>query len=137
MIGWENFEEFKDIETKYLPKHGDGVDMAQQIVAAFERLIYRHLNDGDTVDDPYGKGNNVSHSGNWLYNRIHLTELEELLDCTEDTERYREILYKAAKKCLNKEFLLPYVGQNKSGNVYNETDGPFSYNYEHYECEED
>ena len=53
MASWSAFDEFDGICDQYLPSRGEGDTMAEQIVTAINKLIYRWFNDGDVYDNSY------------------------------------------------------------------------------------
>lgn len=128
MASWSSFEEFESIIDSYTPARGEGNTMAEQIVTAINKLIYKWFNDGDVYCNSYfmqGLCNDISSYANWLYEYINLTELDEI-ETVKNDEEYSNLLFKVAKKCLNEDYLKQYKEEPRKGSVYEAT-GPFEF----------
>lgn len=126
-VDWEYFDKFRDITDKYMPSRGEGETMANQIVTAINKLIYKWYNDGDVFDNTHymtGWCNNLSSFANWLYKYAHATMLDAIADCFNDAD-YEYILKALADAYLNEDRLSDF-DKEKQGTIY-ECDGKFRF----------
>lgn len=127
MVEWSYYDRFKDITAKYLPSYGEGENMAEQIVTAVNKLVYKWYNDGDVYDNPrYMTGwcNDLSSYANWL---AEYTDQKPLLygifQCM-DEDDYENLLQNLADNLLDAEKLAEYEKKPKAGSIY-DCAGPF------------
>lgn len=142
-VSWDKYndEKFQRINNDYLPDTGEGDNMAQQIVTAINKLIYKWYNDGDVYDNVMsnleGWANDLSSYANWLH--THVPEVARILEDIEGVvaeSKYEDILYKAANILFDLELLEAYEKNPKNGSIY-DCEGPFEFNDDPYEDEED
>jgi len=126
---WEYFNKFDAVVDEYLPQRGEGSTIANQIVTAVNKLVYKFFNDGDVYDNRHGlEGwNDLSSYANWLYK--YVPETQYTLDIINEKDYisedgYVEILQLLADLTLTDKFLEPYAHQDKQGSIY-KCDGPF------------
>lgn len=129
MRDWSEFDRFKIATDRYLPEMGQGTTMAEQIVTAVTKLVYKWYNDGDVYDNTGmldGWCNDLSSYANWLYKYTPLVQdiLERVWYAYGDDE-YEEILWDLACNLLDMEYLEGYEVPAK-GSIY-ECDGPFKF----------
>jgi hypothetical protein len=130
MIDWSEFEQFDNVTDRYLPNTGEGTTMAEQIVTAVTKIVYKWYNDGDVYDNTNGMltgwGNDLSSYANWLYKNTPWVKeiLERVWDACSDSE-YEEILWDLACNLLNTEDLESYEIPAQ-GTIY-KCDGPFKF----------
>jgi len=138
---WGYFNKFDSITDEYLPSYGEGETMANQVVTAITKLVYKWYNDGDVYDNTYqlkGWANDLSSYANWLYK--HVPEAQEILDkisvANTDDDYEDLILRPLADTLLNPEYLR-YLSTfaDKQGSIY-DCDGPFEF-VEDYEDEDE
>jgi len=132
-ITWSSFDEKEtnELEDKYLPKSGEGDNMATQAVTATSKLIFKYFNDGDVFDNNYylrGWANDISSYANWLEAYVDgageiLRRIDEVM--TED-EYVEEILYPLYKLIFRKDLLEKLEKNPANGSVY-DCDGPFNF----------
>ena len=139
MLDWSYFDKFEPIDDKYLPDRGEGNTMANQIVTATTKLVYKWYNDGDTPDNTHyltGWWNDLSSYANWLYK--YVPEARDVLDnfftCHNGDEYTRNFLKPLVDLTNTFEFLANYETKDKVGTIY-DCDGPFV--WEEYEDDED
>lgn len=140
-VDWSyyNAPKFKEVEDAYLPATGEGDTMANQMITAVTKLVYKWYNDGDVFDNNYGMegwANDLSSYANWLYRFIDGTAsiLNQIRDCYNDNE-YEGLLQDLADYCFSPDVITLYADQPKAGSIYN-CDGPFEFT-EYSEDEED
>ncbi len=139
-VNWDYYDKFEDITAKYLPDHGEGENMAQQIVTAVNKIIYKWYNDGDVYDNTKyldGWANDLSSYANWLYE--YVPELKYNLKSiylAEHEGEYEDVLKGIADKALNNDFLSNYETRSKIDSIY-ECDGPFKFIDKEYNEDDD
>ena len=136
-MDWSYFNKFEEITDKYLPPIGEGDNMAQQIVTAVCKLVYKWYNDGDVFDNTRyltGWCNNLSSYANWLYKYAPAAMLEGVWDCRLDSD-YEELLADLADSLLDEDFLKAMEKREKTGSIYR-CEGPFHFE-ERYDDEEE
>ena len=131
-VDWSyyNNKKFDAIDEKYLPPSGEGETMANQIVTAVNKLVYKWYNDGDVFDNTYhmeGWWNDLSSYANWLYENTKdaWKILNKIVDCQNDGD-YENLLKELADKLLDKEYLAEQAELEKVGTIY-ECDGKFKH----------
>lgn len=130
MIGWTKFVRFNTILDKYMSDYGEGDNMASQITAAINKIIFKYYNTGDIFDTTYnllGMFEDLSDYANWLYINAKITELDEI-KIIKTEEEYEELLYKIASKYLTDGFLSQYKDKPAVDSIY-KMKGPFKYVY--------
>ena len=137
-VKWNYYNKFDAINDKYLPRIGEGDNMATQICTALNKLVYKWYNDGDVYDNTYGLDgwlNDLSSYANWLYKYLPLSQ--EILDRIEDVNKqgYECLLKDLVDKFLNKETLSYYEKQEKVDSIY-ECKGKFKFIEHYYEDDE-
>lgn len=127
-VDWDYYDnpKFKAIDKKYLPDEGEGELMANQIVTAVNKLIYKYYNDGDIYDNSHiyhYNGNDLSDYANWLL--IYVPETKQILYRINEfkyfnnwKDDYERILKDLADLCCNEQFLEKY-NKPKQGSIYN------------------
>lgn len=139
-IDWNYYDKFNKIIDKYLPRQGEGENMATQIVTAVNKIVFRWYNDGDVYDNTYklnGWWNNLSSYANWLYKYIPKSQfiLDQII-VAQDESNYETILKNLSDTFLNDEFLKTYENKPKIGSIY-DCDGKFKYNEYYGENDEE
>lgn len=129
-IDWSYFDQFEAVVEKYMPDHGEGETMAQQIVTAVNKLVYKWYNDGDVFDNTHilkGWANDLSSYANWLDDHAAGTSviLHGISGCTND-EDYELLLKNLVDLTLNEDYLRDYTDKPKVESIY-ECDGPFQF----------
>lgn len=129
MRDWSEFNRFEIATDRYLPEIGEGTTMAEQIVTAVTKLVYKWYNDGDVYDNTgflTGWANDLSSYANWLYKHTPWVQdiLERVWDAYGDDE-YEEILWDLACNLLDMEDLEEYEVPAQ-GTIY-ECRGPFKF----------
>ena len=117
---------------EYMPVEGDGDNWLSQLMTAFNKIVYKHYNDGDTFDnhhnqDYMGWANDLSGEANWIdkYGPKELSSvLNKWIDGTYSTEDDYDILIDEFEKATD-DFLgnsdLPKLAEKSiQGNVYRE-----------------
>lgn len=108
-----DYKKFHPINDKYLPDMDESDTMANQIVTAINKLVYKWYNDGDVFDNVNsgltGWANDLSDYANWLYQYVPETKniLSDVFDI-HNTSDYEIILKELADLCLNEDFLSKY-----------------------------
>lgn len=138
-VKWDYYNRFETINDKYLPRIGEGDNMATQICTALNKLVYKWYNDGDVYDNTYsleGWLNDLSSYANWIYKYLPLSQ--KILDRIEDVDEqgYECLLKDLVDKFLNKETLSYYEKQEKVDSIY-ECKGKFKFIEHYYEDDED
>ena len=129
-VDWEYFNRFHEVDDKYLPKRGEGDNMATQITTALAKLVYKWYNDGDVYDNRYylsGWANDLSDYANWLYEYVNgadeiLIRIKEAMN----HEEYEHILKDLCDKYQQMELLDEYAKEEKVGSIY-DCEGPFEF----------
>ena len=127
---WSYFDKYIELTDSYLPQTGEGETMAEQLITAAVKLIYKWFNDGDVYDNTaitYSGPNDLSSYANWLYRYIEESEeiLESIFNIPDnDKAQYENILKSLADALFNEEILEEY-SVPKEGSIY-ECNGPFS-----------
>jgi len=129
MRDWSEFNRFQTADDRYLPMTGEGTTMAEQIVTAVTKLVYKWYNDGDVYDNTVmldGWCNDLSSYANWLYKYTPWVQdiLERVWYAYGDDE-YEEILWDLACNLLDMEDLEGYEVPAQ-GTIY-KCDGPFKF----------
>lgn len=115
--------------------------MANQIVTAVNKLVYKWYNDGDVFDNVNsgltGWANDLSDYANWLYQYVPETKniLSDVFDI-HNTSDCEIILKELADLCLNEDFLSKYNEKPKKASIY-ECDGPFEFSMQDEDEDED
>ena len=52
-VDWSYYDKFNTLIDKYLPRQGEGENMATQIVTVVNKLVYKWYNDGDVYDNTH------------------------------------------------------------------------------------
>lgn len=129
-----DWHKYDDILDKYLPSRGEGDTVAEQVVTATNRIIFRWFNDGDMYDNHWAYGvvdsfeENLPNCANWLYNwGPHPVEevLYDVFDCESESD-YEQILENIAEICFDEEWLSSPQGQHKKEGTIYDCEGPFS-----------
>ena len=142
MLDWSYFDKFEPVDNKYLPDRGEGNTMANQIVTATAKLVYKWYNDGDTPDNTHfltGWWNDLSSYANWIYKYVPKARniLDNFFTCHNGDEYTRNFLQPLVDLTNTFEFLVNYETKYKVGTIY-DCDGPFIWkDYEDEEDEED
>lgn len=140
MVNWEYYDkpEFEFVTAKYLPAMGEGSSLAEQIVTAVTKLVYKWYNDGDVFDNTgamTGWCNDLSSYANWLYKHTDAKNiLEGIWHCFTDSD-YEDLLKELADKLLDAEDLEREAEMPIDGSIY-DCDGPFRFE-EYNDDEED
>lgn len=132
-VGWDyyNSPKLRNIEDKYLPRRGEGETMAEQIVTATAKLVYKYYNDGDVFDNVNSNlpswANDLSDYANWLYYNAHGTKsiLNSIYGMS-SKDAYENLLKQLVDLTNTEEYLEPYSKIPKEGSIY-ECDGPFEF----------
>lgn len=131
-ISWDYYNQpkFMKIENKYLPDIGEGETMAEQIVTATTKLVYKHYNDGDVFDNVnsnLNSWNDLSDYANWLYYNARSTKhiLKKIYRMSSE-DKYKELLKELVDLTNNEEYLKDYANKPKFGTIYDQ-EGPFEY----------
>ncbi|MCQ2113306.1 MAG: hypothetical protein MJY95_08215 [Bacteroidaceae bacterium] len=130
-VGWNYFNKFDKVNEKYLPAYGEGETLAEQIVTAVNKLIYKWFNDGDVYDNVNscmdGWCNDLSSYANWLHEYADGCDeiLDEIFEIYTDRD-YEFILAELADLTLNENYLSSYI-EEKIGTIY-ECYGPYEFN---------
>lgn len=144
-VDWDYFDRFRDINKKYLPRSGEGDNMATQTVAAIAKLVYKWYNDGDVYDNSNPAGltgwaNDLSSYANWLAKYIDGAKdiLDRIFNINYGYDgEYEEILKDLCDEYQNEEFLSMLANSPKEGSIY-DCDGPYSFDESrNYDDEED
>ena len=128
-VDWSYFNKFEPVYDKYLPNIGEGITMANQIVTATAKLVYKWYNDGDTPDNTHyltGWWNDLSSYANWIYRYVPETRniLDNFFTCHIDDEYAEKVLKPLCDLTNTFEFLANYETKDNVGTIYN-CDGPF------------
>ena len=139
-VSWDYYNRFKGVMGLYLPNRGEGSTMANQIVTAINKLIYKWYNDGDVFDNNYvleGWANDLSSYANWLYTNVSASRpiLDQIKDCYNDSE-YEDLLQELADEFLDSEYLEAWSNRPTVGSIY-DADGPYSFDPYRGEDDED
>lgn len=136
-----NFGKYADTIEAWMPEEGEGENMAEQIVTAVNKIIYRWYNDGDVFDNTGHLGgweNDLSSYANWLQENAEGTAriLYGIYGCKTE-EDYEALLEDLAELTLNNTYLERYGIRQKYGSIY-ECAGPFKFDeWDEEEDEED
>lgn len=128
--GWDYFDKFDEIIHKYMPRIGEGDNMASQIVTAVNKLVYKWFNDGDVFDNTFyleGWANDLSCYANWLRKYTNAGFILDRIEACGD-EEYEELLKDLANELLDDEWLYAMSHHPKKGTIY-DCDGPFKFKY--------
>jgi len=137
-VDWSYFNKYQGIDDMYLPRSGEGDNMATQIVTAVTKLVYKWYNDGDVFDNTYtlpGWANDLSSYANWLYKNCPPAKrvLVGISAC--DTEGdYEDLLKDLADRCFDEDLLAGYAEKPVVDSIYT-ADGPFKFE-ERYDDED-
>lgn len=128
-----NFGKYADTIEAWMPEEGEGENMAEQIVTAVNKIIYRWYNDGDVFDNTghlSGWENDLSSYANWLLQNAEGTAriLCGIYGCKTEHD-YEALLEDLAELTLNDNYLEDYGAQTKQGSIY-ECAGPFKFEEE-------
>ena len=131
-LTWADFStpETDAMEKKYLPRTGEGENMATQTVTAVCKLIYKWFNDGDVFDNTYaleGWANDLSSYANWLDG--HVPEAADVLARIENVtgeDDYTRLLYDLMNATLNQGLLSTLETIPATDSVY-DCDGPYEF----------
>lgn len=140
-VDWGYYDRFKEINDKYLPVEGEGETLAEQIVTAVNKLVYKWYNDGDVYDNVnsgmYSYGNDLSSYANWLdkYCKPASRVLDSIFDCNGNSDTYEDILKVLANWCLNEKYL-ESMETPKQGSIY-DCDGKFEFEENWYDDDEE
>lgn len=139
-VDWSYFNQYEDVDDRYLPDSGEGDNMATQIVTAVTKLVYKWYNDGDVYDNNYGLegfANDLSSYANWLYKHVPASKyiLTRIFTCGSEDE-YEEILKDLVDSLWDLEDLERWAKEDKVGSIY-DCDGPFEFNEYDDEDEDD
>ena len=139
-VNWGYFKKLKPINDRYLPDTGEGDTMAEQIVTAVNKLIYKWYNDGDTPDNTHylrGWANDLSTYANWLYEYVPETRniLDAFFKCYNGDDYESKVLQPLCDLIYADQFLTAYEVPSE-GSVY-DCDGPFVWEEDSYEDEDD
>lgn len=150
-VEWRAYDtpEIEQINTMYLPRSGEGDNLASQLVTAINKLVYKWYNDGDVYDNHgvlRGWANDLSSYANWIYKNVPRARniLDSIFDCNNDSD-YEDLLWELTKLTMNLEDLEQLASKDKVGSIYDCT-GPFAfgeryddedYDDDYYEDEED
>lgn len=139
MVRWEYFNKFSTLEDKYLPSCGEGENMAEQIVTAVCKIIYKWYNDGDVYDNTgrmYSWCNDISSYANWLRENTDAKAiLDRIFDCA-GRDDYEELLKDLANKLIDEEYLGAMEQRRNIGSIYEAT-GPYKFEYSDDDEEDD
>lgn len=143
-MSWSYYNDpkFERIDSLYLQPKGEGDNMASQIVAAVNKLVYKWYNDGDVFDNVNsgleGWANDLSSYANWLYEycgdrcgRI----LDRIYNCFTG-EDYEELLQALSDTMLDDEYMEQMSKRPKVGSIYS-CGGPFEFTDDPYSDDED
>lgn len=143
-VDWGYFDkpDFEKINNEYLPDYGQGDTMANQIVTAVNRLVYKYYNDGDVYDNHWFTGlyedgtNDLSDIANWLRKNVKEVKstLLEVHECTSESD-YEDILKELADTLLTDSVLSRYSDKKATGSIY-DCNGIFSVEETDYDEEE-
>lgn len=129
-VPWSYYdkEEFEKIDALYLPRFGEGENMATQINVAVNKLIYKWYNDGDVYDNTHrlkGWCNDLSSFANWLFRYAEADVLLNIEDAKNDSD-YEDILKELCDSLISLPLLEEYAKVPKKGSVY-DCRGPFKF----------
>lgn len=134
-VDWSYYDDpkFEKINKKYLAAMGEGDNMATQIVAAVNKLIYKWYNDGDVFDNTHGMegwANDLSSYANWLAANAAGCKviLDQIVDCFSN-DYYERILKELNDLTMREKYLKEYEKQPKVGSVY-DCDGDYEFREE-------
>ena len=115
--------------------------MANQIVTAISKLVYRYYNDGDVIDNSWTMEDacyyeDFTSFANWLYENVPTAKevFDKYIGKISTEEDYENMLKDLSDKCFNMEFLKSYEDKEKIGTIY-ECDGVFE--LQEFEDEDD
>lgn len=72
--GTSDIEEYSKVLQKYMPANGEGDTMASQTATAVNMIVYRFLNDGDTI-----WSDSLHNEADWLYENAGY-EVSDMID---------------------------------------------------------
>lgn len=130
-VRWDYFDKFDYLIDKYLPRRGEGENMATQAVTAANKLIYEWYNNGGAFDNNYGFKsfwNDVSCYANWLYANVEGADkvLSQIYEC-KTRDEYEHILKDIADLVFDESLLTKLENNDAEGSVYEKGMSPFSY----------
>lgn len=142
-VDWDYYDapRFDKINEKYLAAMGEGDNMASQIVAAVNKLVYKWYNDGDVYDNQHGMegwANDLSSYANWLAKNAAGAKvvLDQIFDCYHK-HVYEHILKELADLTMRMSYLKNYEKLPKTGSIY-DCDGDYEFSEESgYDDEEE
>lgn len=139
-VDWSYYDKFDAIEDKYLPRRGEGDTMAEQIVTAITKLVYKWYNDGDVFDNTYhmeGWCNDLSTYANWLFKYADGCKpiLNEIVDCRSHAD-YENLLKDLTDLTYNEEYLNKYNTIEKEDSIYT-CEGVFEFREDYDENDDD
>lgn len=142
-VDWDYYDapRFDKINEKYLAAMGEGDNMASQIVAAVNKLVYKWYNDGDVYDNQHGMegwANDLSSYANWLAQNAAGAKvvLDKIFDCYHNNG-YEHILKELADLTMRMSYLKNYEKLPKTGSIY-DCDGDYEFSEESgYDDEEE
>lgn len=133
-VSWGFYDDYERFDDMYLPRYGEGDNLANQIVTATTKLVYKWYNDGDVFDNTYaleGWANDLSSYANWLYkyaakyNPNVKNILTGISECYTESD-YEDLLRDLVVELETDEFLKEMSEKPKEGSIYT-CDGPFKF----------
>ena len=134
-VSWDYYEQFEEIENKYLPARGEGRTMATQIVTAVSKLVYKWYNDGDVFDNTHnleGWANDLSSFANWLYKNCNLGYILDEIEVITSEGEYEDLLKELTDVTHDEKYLEEMNQKETVGSIY-ECDGPYKFTDDEYE----
>lgn len=104
------FEKFDVLFNRWVPASGAAETIGGEIVRAVNKIVYGYYNDGDMIDQDYGK-ETCNAAARFILNIdesepfVKCRELADVL-CTHYYENYEELLEGALEELIEKEELL-------------------------------
>ena len=122
-VNWDYYNNYKfnSISEKYLPDYGEGDTMAEQIITAVSKLVYKYYNDGDVYDNTHyidGFGNDLTTYANWLHKYAKGTaEILDHIDKCFNMSDYENLLKSLVDLTYNEDYLKDYQTE-KTDSIY-------------------
>lgn len=120
-VDWDYYNQFDELNDKYLPVRGEGETRATQIATACNKLVYKWYNDGDVYDNTkymVGWCNDLSSYANWLYKYTGASDILERIFYCRTQAQYECILKDMWDFLMNKQVLEFMDKFDKVGSVY-------------------
>lgn len=128
-VNWGYYDKFEAIEKKYLPPRGEGENMAEQIVTAVSKLVYKWYNDGDVYDNTHalhGWCNDLSSYANWLVKYTDRADMLFRISFITTGSEYEDLLKKLTDATHDEAYLAVMAQKPKEGSIY-DCEEPFKF----------